>query len=166
MPDAAQRILRTFLPALLVWTVFALLSQTAPGRRLELLGFDVLTLATTHGRIDAPLVIVGIDEPSFAEFDRQWPWPRRMHADLVDRLKASGATVIGFDVLFAESTRAEDDGRFAEAIQRAGNVVLASDMVVQESGQFQMAMQVEPVPPTPSYQRLARLRPHRWTHGR
>ena len=147
MPDTAQRILRTLLPALLVWAVFALLSQTAPGRRLELLGFDFLTVSTApSARIGTPIVIVGIDEPSFAEFDRQWPWPRRMHAELVDRLKAAGAIIIAFDVLFAESTSAEDDGRFAEAIQRAGNVVLASDMVVQESGQFQMAMQVEPVP--------------------
>lgn len=146
MSSARQRFVRVLVPAVLVWAAFALLSQAALGRRLELLGFDFLTVMTTPASIDAPVVIVGIDEPSFAELDRQWPWRRSIHAQLVDRLKDASAKVIAFDVLFAEPAGEEDDRRFAEAIGRAGNVVLASDLVYQDSGQFQMAMQVEPVP--------------------
>lgn len=146
MSSARQPFIGIFIRTVLVWTVFALLSQTAVGRRLELLGFDFLTVATTPASVDAPIVIVGIDEPSFAELDRQWPWNRGIHAELVDRLKAAGAKVIAFDILFAEPAGEDDDRRFAEAIGRAGNVVLASDLVFQEAGQFQMAMQVEPIP--------------------
>lgn len=146
MSSTRQRLIGILVPTVLVWIVFALLSQTAVGRRLELLGFDFLTVATTPASIDAPIVIVGIDEPSFAELDRQWPWHRDIHANLTDKLKNAGAKVIAFDVLFAESTGEEGDRRFAEAIRRAGNVVLASDLVYQEAGQFEMAMQVEPVP--------------------
>lgn len=146
MTTARQRLIGILIPTVLVWAVFALLSQTAVGRRMELLGFDFLTVATTPASVDAPIVIVGIDEPSFAELDRQWPWHRDIHAELADRLKEAGAKVIAFDVLFAEPTGEEDDKRFAEAIRRAGNVVLASDLVYQEAGQFQMAMQVEPIP--------------------
>ena len=146
MSSARQRFIGILIQTVLVWAVFALLSQTAVGRRLELLGFDFLTVMTTPASIDAPIVIVGIDEPSFAELDRQWPWPRGIHADLVDRLKEAGAKAIAFDVLFAEPAGEEGDRRLAEAIRRAGNVVLASDLVYQEAGQFQMAMQVEPIP--------------------
>jgi adenylate cyclase len=46
----------------------------------------------------ADLLIVAIDEPSFQELRRPWPWPRRLHAELVDRLKAAGARLIIFDV--------------------------------------------------------------------
>ncbi len=146
MSSTKQRFIRIFIPTVLVWAVFALLAQTAIGRRMELIAFDFLTVATMPASVDAPIVIVGIDEPSFAEFNQQWPWRRGIHAELTDRLKDAGAKVIAFDVLFAESTSDEEDRRFADAIRRAGNVVLASDLVFQEAGQFQMAMQVEPVP--------------------
>ena len=146
MPSSAHRFVGACVPALLVWAVFALFSQTITGRRLELLGFDALTVASAPSTVAAPIVIVGIDEPSFAELDRRWPWPRGTHAELVDRLKEAGAVVIGFDVLFAEPTDGEQDRRFAEAITRAGNVVLASDLAVQGSAQYQMAIQVEPIP--------------------
>lgn len=140
-----DRLLRILFPALVVWIGFSLLANTLPGRRLELLGFDLLTVASAPERIDAPIVVVGVDEPSFAEFNLQWPWPRALHARLIGELKAAGAAVIAFDVLFPEPSTDADDARLAEAIRRAGNVVLASDLVYQDSGQYQQAMQVEPL---------------------
>lgn len=145
MPVVTKQFVRTIVPALLIWVVFALASQTMTGRRLELLGFDALTVFSTPGKVDAPIVIVGIDEPSFAELDQPWPWPRALHAQLIDRLSEAGAAAIGFDVLFAEPTDVEQDRRLAEAIRRAGNVVLASDLATQDAAQYQMAMQVEPI---------------------
>jgi adenylate cyclase len=129
-----------------VWVAFALATHWQVGQRIELLGFDALTVASAPSGIEAPIVIVGIDEASFAELDRQWPWPRRLHARLIDRLHAAGATVIGLDVLFAEPANAEDDRLLAEAIKRVGNVVLAAELAVQDDPRFQMAMRVEPIP--------------------
>jgi adenylate cyclase len=51
-------------------------------------------------------------------------WPRRLHARVVEELKRQGAAVIAFDMLFDEPRSPEDDYRFAEAMARAGNVVL------------------------------------------
>ena len=51
-----------------------------------------------------PVVIADIDEASLRELG-QWPWPRTLVADLVSRLNALGALVIGFDVVFAEPDR-------------------------------------------------------------
>lgn len=73
----------------------------------------------------ADLVIVAIDEDSLSKLGR-WPWSRRLHASLVDRLKADGARVIGLDLVIAEPDTADQpaDAELAAAIERAGNVVL------------------------------------------
>ena len=71
------------------------------------------------------LIIVAIDEDSLSKLGR-WPWSRRLHASLLDRLKADGARVIGLDLVFAEPDTADQpaDAALADAIKRAGNVVL------------------------------------------
>jgi len=50
------------------------------------------------------IAIVDLDEASLAEIG-QWPWPRTVVADLVDKLMAMGAVVVGFDIVFAEPDR-------------------------------------------------------------
>jgi adenylate cyclase len=52
----------------------------------------------------APVRVVAIDEESLRRFG-QWPWPRHVIADLLDRLTAQGAAAIGFDIVFAEPDR-------------------------------------------------------------
>src|SRR5262245_57999992 len=51
-----------------------------------------------------PVRIVDIDEAALAEYG-QWPWPRTLVAQLVDKLAEKGAAVIAFDVLFSEPDR-------------------------------------------------------------
>src|SRR4029077_2846814 len=50
----------------------------------------------------SPVVIVAIDDNTFANTHMQWPWPRTYFAQMVDRLAAGGAKVIAFDVFFSE----------------------------------------------------------------
>jgi len=51
-------------------------------------------------------------------------WPRRLHARLIERLSAAGAAVISFDVFFRERRDAAGDQALAEAMRKAGNVLL------------------------------------------
>jgi CHASE2 domain-containing sensor protein len=51
-----------------------------------------------------PLTIADIDEKSLKDLG-SWPWPRKRLATLVQRLHDFGATVIAFDVVFAEPSR-------------------------------------------------------------
>ncbi|MGV1014009.1 MAG: CHASE2 domain-containing protein, partial [Methyloceanibacter sp.] len=53
---------------------------------------------------DLPVRIVDIDEDSLKRVG-QWPWPRTLLAELVDRLAANGAATIGFDMVFPEPDR-------------------------------------------------------------
>ena len=70
------------------------------------------------------IVLVEIDARSIQEID-SWPWPRGVHAELVDRLHEAGAEQIVFDVDFSSHSVAAEDQAFADAIARAnGKVVL------------------------------------------
>jgi len=68
-------------------------------------------------------LIVAIDEVSLQALGH-WPWPRALHAELIDRIAASGARAIGYDVQFADSAPAADDRRLAQAIRQSGRVLL------------------------------------------
>jgi len=133
-------------PILAIWLLFALLMQFDALRRLELFGFDLLTRMSTPATVKAPVVIVGIDEFSFAELQLQWPWPRGLHAELIDQIMAAGASAVALDILFAEPSIPEEDRRLAEAVRRSGKVVLASDVVVQETAHYRAEVMALPIP--------------------
>jgi adenylate cyclase len=95
----------------------ALVRFAAPGP-LELADMKVLDFRhTVRGPVAAggAVVIVGVDEASLAEVGR-WPWPRARLAALVDSLMASGAAVVGFDVLFSQPEEGLDPTELAGAV--------------------------------------------------
>src|SRR6202171_2935851 len=123
-----------------------LLGFTPQWRQLEFKTFDVYTALAARGPGETPLVIVAIDEPSFRELGLHWPFPRRTHADLIERASRDGALVVAFDLIFAEPTTAADDARMADAIRNARNVVLAK---TREKSQTSVSLEwtlVEPMP--------------------
>ncbi len=111
-------------------------------QRLDLLAYDLL-LPSRRSSEQAPLV-VAIDDASLARLGN-WPWPRALHARLVDRLTEAGASSIGFAVLFTEPDRRDpaNDAALAAAIARHGRVVLA----VAPSRQADGSMGREPLRP-------------------
>ena len=98
------------LYVLIVGTVIAAMLglriwDPAPVARLRALVFD------SYQRIsprtfdpNIPVRIVDIDEESLKRVG-QWPWPRTLLAQLVDRLGESGAAAIAFDIVFPEPDR-------------------------------------------------------------
>ncbi|WP_420474419.1 CHASE2 domain-containing protein [Noviherbaspirillum sp. ST9] len=130
---------------LLAWVVLGVLALTPWWERIEENNFDWLTIMTSPGTADSPITIVGIDEPSFAEFQRQWPWPRSMHGALIDRLKEEGAKVIALDVLFLEPSTPQADTALADAIRRAGNVVLAAEWEQRSDGYIDQQREILPL---------------------
>ena len=67
------------------------LAATRTWQDLEIKGFDWLTIASAPGRSELPIVLVGIDDASLAQLQQRWPWPRGIHAQLIDTLSAAGA---------------------------------------------------------------------------
>jgi adenylate cyclase len=84
-----------------------------------------------RGNNGAPpdVVVVGIDDVTFGELQRRWPFPRRFHARAIDRLREAGAKAIAYDIQFTEPTTARDDNALVSAVDRADGVVLATTEV-------------------------------------
>ena len=76
----------------------------APIEAFRLRLFDLYQQLDPRGEGQWPVVIVDIDEASLKELG-QWPWPRTVIAELVDRLGQYRAAAIGFDIVFAEPDR-------------------------------------------------------------
>ena len=81
---------------------------------------DVLFQLRGPSEPSQDIVIVGIDEDSLEQIS-SWPFERKRHAKLLDRLKK--AKVVGFDVLFSEPT--DQDDIFSQAMDAGPPVILA-----------------------------------------
>jgi len=122
--------------------------KTEPGASLNYTWQDFLysTRIKTGKDIDN-VVIVAVDEPSFRELGQKWPWPRRMHAVIVENIARAGAKAIIFDMIFSEPSRnPEDDVLLAAAIKKAGNVSLGKFNSLTQRKQYTQSIIVEPVP--------------------
>ena len=70
------------------------------------------------------IVIIAIDNPSLQTLGR-WPWPRTLHADLLNTLAQAKPKAIAYDVLFVEpDTDPRADIALAGAMKAAGPVFL------------------------------------------
>tara|TARA_B100001063_G_scaffold104684_1_gene97732 strand:+ start:3626 stop:5503 length:1878 start_codon:yes stop_codon:yes gene_type:complete len=66
----------------------------------------------------------------------QWPWRRRIHATVLDRLIEAGATAVAFDLLFeSPSSHGEaDDAAFAKVLKRHREQVVLGVQVLSSQG--------------------------------
>lgn len=120
-------------------------STTRPWQALDAKVFDLFTAWSASRKAEVPVVILAIDEPSFAQLQTQWPFPRRLHAQVLERLRADGALAVGFDMVFAEPSNPIDDDALARAIREGPPVVLAASREKTESGNASLWSEVMPL---------------------
>lgn len=110
---------------------------------IELKTYDLRVAATARPLAPADnIVLVWIDDDSIRRMEPlvgRWPWPRLVHAAVIDYLAAAGARVIAYDILFAERdlrkfmvgdtewTGEESDAALVDSTRKAGNVVHAAE---------------------------------------
>ena len=79
------------------------------------------------------LVVVKIDDTTFSELGKRWPFARTVHAQAIKNLKAAGAKVIAYDIQFSEPTEGEagivQDNTFMDENRAAGNLVFSTTEV-------------------------------------
>ena len=89
------------------------------------------------------IALIEIDEYSLRNLQQhagRWPWPRVVHASLIEYLNRGKPTLIVYDVLFADEdlrvgfpyggdtwSGPESDKALADTIKKAGNVILLAD---------------------------------------
>jgi adenylate cyclase len=137
------RWITTLLLAVATAALVAALAQTPAWRLTEAKLYDIVSTVLPPVPDKPGVVVVAIDEPSLAEIGRQWPWPRDLHARLVENLREAGATAIGIDLIFAEPSTPDADAALAAAM--GDDVVLAAEVTAIETPQAVQTILVEPV---------------------
>ncbi len=98
-------------------------------RALELQSVDArFSVRGTQERPD-DIVVVGVDDVTFNELGVRWPFPRSLHARLLDRLREAGVKAIAYDVQFTEETTPRQDLALFDAVGREPGVVLSTTEV-------------------------------------
>ena len=153
------RIVPRLLLALAASAVAAGLSLTGFAGTVELKTYDWRVRQTTAARLSAssPVTVVAIDDESLRRMEPlvgRWPWPRLVHATVIDFLSAAGARAVVYDVLFAERDRRtfmvgetewtgeESDQALVDSTRAAGMVVHAAEAA--SSGTRDAARALEP----------------------
>src|SRR5215468_8128349 len=116
---------KRFRPHLLVACVLALALLTG----LRGIVQDALTdlrFRSFPREASGDIVLIAIDSPSIRDIG-VWPWPRQLHADLIDKLSEAGVSDILFDIDFSSPSNEASDQSFLAALKRVGgSVVLAA----------------------------------------
>lgn len=139
-----QRVLVGTGLALLTGLLGLALGRVPFMRAVEWKLYDV-RMRQTVDPANAPknIAIVEIDEDSIRDLEPvvgRWPWPRLLHARLIDYLARAPARLIVYDVLFLEhdrqqaidiggmqTTGAESDQELVNSTAKAGNVIYAGE---------------------------------------
>ena len=99
----------------MIATVFFSLSPW--GLQLDLFCYDAFFCLRGPVSPSNQIVVVAVDEPSFAVFQTQWPWSRDRHARLIDTLFDAGARIVAIDFVFAEPADPAGDQQLERSIK-------------------------------------------------
>lgn len=116
-PSTGLPVWRRFAGLIIASVIAAMLLVTGAATGLEeqwRQSRDEVLTQKASGKI----VLVEIDARSLAS-SGQWPWPRHLHARMIDRLNALGSTTIAFDVDFSAYSNPADDAALAAALARS-----------------------------------------------
>lgn len=134
------------LGAFLSVMVGVLIFESKVGQKVVARSYDIPFAYRPNIPADE-VVLVYLDEPSERVLEQPYnaPWDRRLHADLLMRMKKENAKAVVFDIVFAQpypaTNGAEIDEEFARAIKEYGKAVLAVDYVPVSTGIGQLANQ-------------------------
>lgn len=106
------------LPAVALLLGAAVLGASGATRGLDEAVWDRLQRRLPARATRVPFALVGIGEASLARLG-PFPFPRRVHARVLDALVAAGATLVAVDVLFDGATDPEDDALLGAAVARS-----------------------------------------------
>jgi len=124
--------------------VSSLLLSTSLVQDLEFRVSDQWTKLRGKQPTPPNVVVVALDEPSYRElkvsFDK--PWPRALHAKLLEKLQEFGVKRVAFDVLFTgASSDPEADRALAEAFSKIPSIIAVESTVRtvgNQGGGFQL----------------------------
>ncbi len=115
---------KELLPGLAIIAVVALIGATDWLVGVERRLYDAAMHLGSH-RVSDQVAVIAIDDASLGAIGR-WPWPRDVHAELVGKLVAAGAKVVGYTVFFADAQAGLGLGQLERLRQRLTQSSLAA----------------------------------------
>jgi len=129
------------LTATFALTLTGLLAWSGGASRLDHLLYDALVRQAPQATSD-DIILVVIDDRSLQEVG-VWPWPRQVHAALVDRIAEANPKALAYDVLFVEpGSDPAADRALGQAFARTG--VAALPLVIETPGPDGAAFALRP----------------------
>ncbi len=103
---------------------------------LELKTYDLRTVATLGNQRQDPsqdILIVKFDDLALNMFEPDfgtWPWPRKVHADLVRYMNENGARMIAYDLMFTARQKSQEDSdlELIDAFKNEKNLYLSMNL--------------------------------------
>jgi putative nucleotidyltransferase with HDIG domain len=98
--------------------------------RQDMAIFDRYQSMVNPPEVSENFVVVLAKDRSLQEV-QNWPWPRRLHAQLLERLYLAKYVVL--DILLPDDSNPEDDAILAAAAKKSGKVISAGMVVIDET---------------------------------
>ena len=131
----------------------------------ENIGLDFMFRLRGFRNPPSDVIIVYLDRATVDTLQlptNPYKWPRSLHANLIENLVQKGASVVVFDMMFHEPSTLEQDNLFAQAVQKAGNVVLCQYLekktvpLTDKDAKNKIELIIEElIPPIPELERSA-----------
>ena len=144
-------------------------------KTVELKSYDWRMRATADpSKARDDIVLVDIDEQSIralAPYFGRWPWPRLVHAHLLDFLARSKPKVVLYDILFGEPDRSkfaigddqwtgeQSDNELAGSAKKLGSVIFVGDATEEASTSATPVSQSPALASAPWVERRPRYNP-------
>ncbi len=129
------------LTATFALALTGLLAWSGGASRLDHLLYDTLVRQAPQA-ISDDIILVVIDDRSLQEVG-VWPWPRQVHAALVDRIAEANPKALAYDVLFVEpGSDPAADRALGQAFAKTG--VAALPLVIETPGPDGAAFALRP----------------------
>ena len=113
--------LNYYFIGLLITLILALISINDPFVYLERKTVD-WRMAFFNVKVNKNIVLIGITEEDIKKRGPT-PWPRTVHAEIIEKLSTLKPAVIGYAIIFPGYKNINEDNRLVNATQMAGNVI-------------------------------------------
>ena len=99
------------------------------------------------------IAVIAIDDQSIENLGR-WPWPRNLHADMIDRLTRGGAKVIGNTIFYSEPQADPGQQELSKIVRFFSGTSLPSE-AIKESRELARMLEGQSGPVARMYDRSA-----------
>ncbi len=120
----------------LILMCLSLLNADHVVEQLEMKSYDLRSQIQFGGRTERPspdVVVLQFDDASLNTLSSDfgvWPWPRDVHANMIQFLNGIGARAMLYDIMFVSSRKGseEADHKLVEAFRNSNNVFLSMNL--------------------------------------